>query len=77
MSKIPNIERPYGDFGLTGECAYLWALFLANEAEMDGDVTSYDKFMAMVDTLKPQAGKAIPSAVHYQALEDAIERYKR
>lgn len=76
MNKKPYIERPYGNFGLTGECAYLWALFLANEADMDGDYPNFDKFTAIAETLKPQAGKAIPAAVHYAALEEAIERYK-
>ena len=76
MNKKPYIERPYGDSGLTGECAYLWALFLANEAEIDGHITNFDKFTAIAETLKPQAGKATPAAVHYSALEDAIKRYK-
>jgi len=44
MSKVPYIERSYGDSGLTGECAYLWALFLANEADMADDTFEYSKW---------------------------------
>lgn len=76
MSKVPYIERPYDwTIGLTGECAYLWALFLANEADMADDYINYDKFKAIAEQLAPKAGKAIPSAVHIHALEEAIAKY--
>ena len=75
MSKVPYIERAYGGTGLTGECAYLWALFLANEADMVDDYIKYDKFKAIAEQLAPKAGKAIPASVHYPALEEAISKY--
>lgn len=76
MSKVPYIERPFDwDTGLTGECAYLWALFLANEADMSDDYISYDKFKAIAEQLAPKEGRAIPTAVHIQKLEEAIENY--
>lgn len=75
MNKVPYIERAYGGSGLTGECAYLWALFLANEADMEDDYIAYDKFKAIAEQLTPKEGKAIPASVHYPALEDAIAKY--
>ena len=76
MSKVPYVERPYGyETGLTGECAYLWALFLANEADMEDDQVAYDKWKTVVDQLAPKQGKPVPAAVHYAALEDAIKQY--
>jgi len=77
MSKLPHVERPPGfsGVGLTGECAYLWAVFLANEADMADDHVAYDTYKTMVDQLKPKAGKPTPAAVYFADLEDAIERY--
>ena len=75
MSKVPYIERAYGDSGLTGECAYLWALFLRNEADMEDDQISYSKWQAIVETLEPKSGKPVPASVHYADLEDAVEKY--
>jgi len=72
VSKVPYIERPYLGVGLTGECAYLWACFLANEADMEDDYTAYDKFKAMAEQLAPKDGKPVPASVHYPALEEAI-----
>ena len=77
MAKVPYIERPFDwDTGLTGECAYLWALFLANEADMADDYISYDTFKGIAEQLAPKDGKAIPTAVHIQKLEEAIESYE-
>ena len=75
MSKVPYIERAYDGAGLTGECAYLWALFLANEADMADDTFEYSKWKSMADDLAPKHGKPVPAAVHYPALEDAINQY--
>lgn len=75
MGKIPYIEKAYGGMGLTGECAYLWACFLANEADMSNDVIAYDKWTAIAESLRPQKGKAIPASVHYPALEEEISKY--
>ena len=76
MSKVPYIQRSYGGTGLTGECAYLWALFLANEADMADDQVKYDKFKAMAETLTPKEGVAVPASVHYPALEEEISKYE-
>ena len=76
MSKIPYIQRAYDGSGLTGECAYLWALFLANEADMADDQVKYDKFKAMAETLTPKEGVAVPASVHYPALEEEISKYE-
>tara|TARA_S200002703_G_C3763074_1_gene234915 strand:- start:72 stop:308 length:237 start_codon:yes stop_codon:yes gene_type:complete len=75
MSKVPYIERSYGDSGLTGECAYLWALFLANEADMEDDTFGYSKWKSLAEQLAPAEGKPMPAVVHYAELEDAIARY--
>ena len=75
MSKVPYIERSYGDSGLTGECAYLWALFLANEADMEDDTFGYSKWKSTAEQLAPADGKPMPAVVHYAELEDAIARY--
>jgi len=76
MSKLPPVQRPYlSDTGLTGESAYLWAVFLANEADMADDYIAYDKWKAAAETLAPAKGKATPAAVHYPILEEAIKTY--
>ena len=79
MSKVPHVERPLlwqGEgIGLTGECAYLWALFLSNEADMEDDTFAYAKWKTMVDELAPKQGKPIPAAVYYNDLEEAIKQY--
>ena len=80
MSKVPYVERPTlwenSDTGLTGECAYLWALFLANEADMEDDTFGYAKWKTMADELAPKNGKPRPAVVYYTDLEEAIVRYK-
>jgi len=77
MAKLPPIERPYlnSDQGLTGESAYLWALFLMNEADMNDDHLEYSTWKDIVDTLKPAKGKPIPAAVYIHDLEEALENY--
>ena len=77
MNKIPYVERDVMSGGLKGECAYLWALFLTNEADMKDDHAAYDKWMTMVEQLRPAPGKPIPSSVHFAELEDAIASYGR
>ena len=77
MGKLPPIIRPYNsDIGLTGECAYHWAIFLLNEADMRDDYVAYDKWKSAAESLKPAPGKAIPASVHYPALEDEIKKYE-
>tara|TARA_R100000388_G_C7227920_1_gene152853 strand:+ start:615 stop:887 length:273 start_codon:yes stop_codon:yes gene_type:complete len=77
MSKVPDVIRPPGyTVGLTGECAYLWALFLRNEADIEDDQLAYSQWQAMVESLQPKPHKPMPSAVHISALEDAITSYR-
>jgi len=75
MNKLPYIERPYDGAGLTGECAYLWAVFLANEADMSDDHLEYDRYKMIAEQLAPKQGVPVPASVHYSDLEDAIARY--
>lgn len=76
MNKLPPVERPYGDsIGLTGDSAYMWAIFLMNEADMNEDYIAYDDWKSMVESLKPSPGKAVPAVVHYAKLEEAIKNY--
>ena len=77
MSKIPPVIRSPMSGGLTGECAYLWAVFLANEADMRDDYIEYDTYKTIADQLTPKQGMPMPSSVHYPGLEEAIERYSR
>ena len=77
MSKLPMIERSYCGTGLTGNCAYLWVLFLMNEADMENDIAAYDEWKSMAETLEPKRGRPTPASVHYVALEKAIERYTK
>ena len=79
MNKVPHIERPQmwqdAGIGLTGECAHLWACFLANEADMEDDTFGYSKWKSMADELAPKQGKPVPAAVYYADLEEAMEKY--
>jgi len=73
MSKLPYVERPYlYSTGLTGECAYLWALFLRNEADMEDDQIEYSKWQTIVEQLEPKPGRPVPASVHYADIENAI-----
>ena len=76
MSKIPYVERDYTG-GVTGECAYVWSLFLANEADMEDDHVMYGSWRTLVDQLKPASNKPIPASVWCNDLEDAIKRYTK
>lgn len=77
MNKIPYVERDYIGGGLKGECAYVWALFLAEEADMSDDYAAYDTWRTIADQLKPRKGVPIPASVHYSELEDAIEEWTK
>ena len=77
MSKIPPVYRGYEGYGLTGECAFLWATFLMHEADWNEDYIAYDKWRALAESLQPKEGKATPASVHYAALEEAIKRYAK
>jgi len=75
MNKIPYVERCSISSGLKGECAYLWCLFLANEADMRDDVFTYDKWKGMAEQLAPGNCKPVPSSVHIVDLEKEIEKW--
>ena len=75
MNKIPYVERDNVSGALTGECAYVWTLFLANEADMADDVMMYSVWKALSEQLAPRPGRPVPCAVHYSELEDAIEEW--
>lgn len=77
MNKTPYVERCTISGGLKGECAYLWCLFLANEADMRDDVVAFDKWKAMSEQLAPGIGKPVPSSVHIVDLEQEIEKWIR
>lgn len=73
--KVPPIERGYEGTGLKGECAYMWALFLQNEADMSDDQINYSKWTAIVEQLEPKEGKPMPSMVLIGALEEELKKY--
>jgi hypothetical protein len=75
MGKLPPVERGFLGAGITGESAYVWALFLKNEADMEDDQISYSKWTSLEEQLRPEPGRPMPATVHIAALEDAIERY--
>ena len=75
MSKLPHVDRCPVTQGLKGECAYLWAVFLAHEADMRDDYIEYDRYKMIAEQLTPKPGIPMPSSVHYAQLEDAIEEW--
>ena len=75
MGKLPPVERGSLGYGLNGESAYVWALFLKNEADMEDDQIAYSKWTAVEEQLRPAPGKPMPASVHIATLEDAIKRY--
>ena len=77
MSKRPIIERCPTTGGLTGQSAYEWAVFLAEEADFDDDPLLFDRFSSIAETLKPSKGKPGAHSFHCKDLEDAIKVYHR
>lgn len=73
--KLPPVERDYVGGGLKGECAYVWALFLKNEADWADNQIEYSKWASIEEQLRPRPGCPVPSSVHYSALEDAIKEH--
>lgn len=74
--KIPTVQRcPISD-GLTGESAYKWALFIADEYLFDSDnPLLYDVFKSMAESLEPVEGKATVSSFHSNTLEKEILKW--
>ena len=77
MNKLPPVERDRSTKGLTGERAYKWALFLADEADMMGDICGYDRFKSIADRLEPRAGKPAVAGFFCKDLEEAIEAWTK
>lgn len=77
MSKLPPVIRPPGyELGLTGESAYHWAVFLANEADMNEDYIAYDKWKATAESIKPTNRHPLAHTVYYGDLEAEIEKWR-
>ena len=75
MSKKPPVVFTYNGTGLTGESAYLWALFLAREAEMDDNLKEFAKWKHMADSLRPRESVPLPANFYSGDLMNAIEKY--
>lgn len=73
--KLPSVQRDSMMNGLTGESAYQWALFLADEADMIGDVFGYSRFKSIAESLEPKEGKPRVAGFYCQDLEEAIKAW--
>ena len=75
-SKIPTVHRCQMTGGLTGESAYKWAMFLADEYLFDSDdPLLYDVYTAMAEGLRPVKGKATVASFCSFMLEKEIEKW--
>jgi len=74
--KIPTVQRCPLNGGLTGESAYKWALFIADEYSFDSDdPLLYDVFKSMAESLEPLKGKATVASFHSNKLEKEILKW--
>ena len=74
--KIPTVVRNEFGGGLTGDCAYKWALFLAENYSFDfDDPLLYDRFMSIADSLEPKPGKPVVASFHCKDLEEEILKW--
>lgn len=73
----PKVERCRLYGGLTGESAWMWCCFLANEADMDNETEKAAMWKDRAESLKPKQGIPSPMSVWDSVLEDAIEAFKR
>jgi len=73
--KIPSVERESFTGGLTGESAYRWALFLAEEADMINDSFGYSRFKSIAESLEPKPGMPRVSGFFCKDLEEAIKSW--
>jgi len=73
--KIPSVQRESFMGGLTGDSAYQWALFLAEEADMIGDTFGYSRFKSIAESLEPKEGKPSVSGFYCKDLEEAIKAW--
>ena len=75
--KIPTVQRSVISGGLTGDSAYKWAKFLAEEYEFHSDdPLLYDSFTAMAESLKPVKGKPVVASFSSRLLEKHIELWR-
>lgn len=70
--KLPSVQRDKIAGGLTGESAYQWALFLADEADMIGDTFGYSRFKSIAETLTSEPK---PVSFRCKDLEEAIKAW--
>jgi hypothetical protein len=74
--KIPTVHRCLMTGALTGESAYKWAMFLADEYSFDSDdPLLYDVFKAMAESLEPKPGKASVASFTSHRLEKEILKW--
>lgn len=74
--RIPSVHRNGLDDGLTGESAYKWAVFLAENYLFDSDdPLLYDRFQAIAESLEPKPGKPVVASFHCRDLEKEIEKW--
>lgn len=73
--KLPSVQREEFMGGLTGESAYQWALFLAEEADMINDTFGYSRFKSIAESLEPKEGKPAVAGFYCNDLEEAIKAW--
>lgn len=74
--KLPPLIYTHDATGLTGSSAYLWALFLAREADRKKDFVAYDKWRSVIDWLKPETHGSLATSSFYSVdLMNAIQEY--
>lgn len=74
--KIPTVQRCQMTGALTGESAYKWAMFLADEYSFDSDdPLLYDVYKAMAESLRPVKGKATVASFTSKRLEKEILKW--
>lgn len=73
--KLPSVQRESFMGGLTGDSAYQWALFLADESDMIGDTFGYSRFKSIAESLEPKPGKPSVAGFYCQDLEEAIKAW--
>ena len=74
--KIPTVQRCQMTGALTGESAYKWAKFIADEYLFDPDnPLMYDVFKAMAESLEPKKGKPVVASFHSKRLEKEILKW--
>jgi hypothetical protein len=77
-NKIPTVHRCPINGGLTGESAYKWARFVADEYLFDPDNhLLYDTYTVMAEGLRPVKGKPTAASFNSAMLEKEIAKWTR